>query len=242
MSVLAGLRAKDGYLFFIDDLTGGPLNNSGIVKLSKYCGALILTSNGEQLKRLQQVLDKCIKDKIHENDDLSDDLVKRIILFLKTEFHNDPSYKSIPLTFLLLVIGTDRTRQEHLEHVYIRHRVKETIERNGEREFITVFDIESPIPAGDIFYGNSNIIEYLAKRLSCSTHSVEVVKLLACLSVADFDKNDPSSINRIRMASLSQDKGFDWIENRELSSLTEEAGEVNFELEKGLNSYVSGKI
>ena len=239
MSVITGIKAKDGYLFFIDDLTAGSRNNGGIVKLSEYCGALILTSGADQLNRMQKVLARCIAGNIDNKDDLSDDLIEKLVRILKTEFQNDPSYKTMPLTFLLLVVGVNRKQENGLEHVYIRNRVSDRIKKNGSMEYETVFDIEPAIPAGNIFYGEANMIEYLAQQISSPGQPIDIIKLLACFSVIEVNTKENISLDGIKMACLSAENGFTRIESDEVSSLIKKARAVNPLLEQGLNSFMS---
>ena len=108
MPFIAGLKAKDGYIFFANNMTEDSRKNGAVVELSNYCGALILTSSGEQLQRLKKVLAKCVSREIRRTDDLSDGIVDKFVSNFKEEFQNDRSYRTMPLTFLLLVVGTNR--------------------------------------------------------------------------------------------------------------------------------------
>jgi hypothetical protein len=148
----------------------------------------------------------------------------------------------MPLTFLLLIVGTNRMREGRPEYVYLRNRVKEKIGKDSKKEFLTVFDIEPAVPARNIFYGYSNIIEYLAEQLSCPEHHSDIVKLMACFSITEIYNNDDLPLNRIRMASLSAEKGFVPIEPEELRSLTEKSREVCPMLEKGLRSFLPEEL
>ncbi len=239
MSVLAGLRGKDGYLFFIDDLTGGTLSNGGIVKLSNYCGALIMASSGQQLERLQEVLNRCITGEIGPEDDLSDNIIKKILVLFEEEFKNNSSYKTNPLTFLLLVIGFNRIQQGNLEYIYIRNRVAERIEKEGKREYRTILDKNPPVSADDIFFGDSGLIEYFARQLTCSGQPIDIIKLMACFSVTELNSKEISSLdNKIKMASLSPESGFSLIGSEEVRGLIEKTKGIAPMLKQGFNSFL----
>ena len=53
MSIIAGLRAKNGYLFINNKIAGDGRNNGAVVKLNEYCGALIITKKEDQLNRVK---------------------------------------------------------------------------------------------------------------------------------------------------------------------------------------------
>lgn len=239
MSVIAGIKAKEGYLFFIDDLTGGPQHNGGIAQLSRYCGALILTSGPDQLKRMRKVLGRCIDGNVDEKDDLSDDLVERLVQVLKTEFQQDPSYRTMPLTFLLLVVGLNRKQGGEMQHVYIRNRVSDRIGKDGKMEYETSFDIEPAKPAGNIFYGEANMIEYLARQVSCSGQPMDIIKLLACFSVIEAENREDIFPEGIKMASLSAENGFARTGADEVSAFLEKAREAGQLLERRSAGFIS---
>ncbi|MBI5410254.1 MAG: hypothetical protein HZA14_12905 [Nitrospirae bacterium] len=235
MPSVAGIKARDGYLFFVNALTEDPRNTSAVVELSDRCGALVLTSNEKQLQRLNNVLNKCVSCTLNKTDDLSDDLVNKAVSFLKKEFHEEPSYKTKPLTFLLLVVGTNSGAQGRLEYIYIRHRVSERLEKEGAREFVTTFDVEPPVPAHNVFYGDSDIIQYLAQQADGENIPMNAVKILACLSIPEAYYKDSALQSGVSMALLSAENGFEWVRTDEVLSLADKAEKVNSMLVEGLN-------
>jgi hypothetical protein len=255
MSVIAGLKAKDGYLFVTNNVPGDLCNNGDIVKLGKYCGALIVTRKEQRSKQVRDVLNKYLNEKKERIDGLSDSLINELILFLKMEFQRSPLYKSMPLPFLLLIIGISHGQQERLEYVFIRNRVKEVVEEGDTREFITAFDINPPVPVQDIFFGESNIIQYLSQQLPCRRFSIDVVKLLTYFSIHESQQtclpnrqeDNPlsrygSSTEGVKMACLSAETGFRWIDSEEIRLLADNARKLDTILTDGLNSFLFRKI
>lgn len=238
MPYIAGLKAKDGYIFVANNVTDNSRKNGSVVELSSHCGALILTSNGEQLNRFKKVLERCISGEIKRDHDLSDEIINKMTSFLEREFKDDASYKTMPLTFLLLVAGFNRQKQGSLEHVYIRNRVTERKEKDGIKEYVTTFDIEPAVPAGNIFYGESDIIQYLAQQLPCHDFPIDIVKMLAPLAMPDLLKKDRLYSSDIEMASLSSEDGFKSVVLEELSALSDKAGKVDSMLVQGLSEFL----
>jgi len=238
MSVIAGLSAKDGYLFVANNVTGDLCNNGDIVKLGKYCGALIVTRKEERSKNVRGVLNKYLNEKKERIDGLSDSLINELISFFKMEFQRNPFYEAMPLPFLLLIVGIGQNQQRRLEYVFIRNRVAEAIERNGKKEFITAFDVNPSVPAQDIFFGDSNIIQHLSQQLPCWKFPVDVVKLLSYFSISMYG----SSTEGVKMACLSAETGFRWIDSGELRLLANNARKLDTILTDGLNKFLSQDI
>jgi hypothetical protein len=238
MPYIAGLKAKDGYIFSVNNVTDNSRKNGSVVELSNHCGALILTSNGEQLNRFKKVLERCISGEIKRDHDLSDEIINKISSFLDREFKDDASYKTMPLTFLLLVVGSNRRKQGLLEHVYIRNRVTERKEKDGIKEYVTTFDIASAVPADNIFYGESDIIQYLAQQLPCQDFPIDIVKMIALLAIPDYLNKDRLLSPGIEMASLSAEDGFKRVGQEELSALSDKAGKVDSMLVEGLSEFL----
>ncbi|RJQ51139.1 MAG: hypothetical protein C4526_10785 [Nitrospiraceae bacterium] len=239
MPYIAGLKASDGYIFVASNIAGEGRKNGSVVRISDRCGALILTSNEEQLQRLKKVLERCVSSTIKKTDDLADGLIDRVLSSLKREFQEDGSYKTRPLTFLLLIVGANRLQEGSLEHVYIRNRVTERKETERGREYVTAFDIEPSVPAGNIFYGESDIIQYLARQLPCRSLPLNTIKILVPLSLKDSPDKTGTLASGIEMASLSSEAGFNKMETQELVSLYDKARKADSLLIEGLNNFTT---
>ncbi len=99
----------------------------------------------------------------------------------------------------------------------------------GERcyEYITRFEIQPSVPATNLFYGHSELPEYLVRQIAPNNLNSEVMKVLAYLALSETQKIDDSLFPGILMATVSMGKGFEWIEEEELYRLSGLAQQVD---------------
>lgn len=232
--IYSGLTANDGYVFITNDAFGGERDGSAIVRVNDYCALLIVTARGNFLIGVRDLLDKYILKLKGMGDGLSVELAEAIVRSLEEEFQREPSFKQNPLPFLLLMVGYNQKDPSTLEHIFVRNRVVKTIEKDNTREFVTAFDIKEITPATNLFYGNSELIQYMFDQLSSDALGLETVKLLSYFAMSETQKLDNSLFQGIKMAVISRGHGFGWIMVEELKELSEMARDVDAELSKSL--------
>lgn len=235
--VYLGLLADGGYIFVTNDRFGGKEQEGAIIRVNRFCGALIVTAKGRFLMRVREVLDKSLSNLNWREEGISIDLAQAVVELLEKEFQSEPHFKGNPLPFLLLLAGYSSTKPYGLEHVFIRNRVVDIIKKNGEKEYFTSFEIKPPVPATHLFYGHSELSEYLLHQMPANNLDAEVMKLLAYLALVETQKIDDSLFPEILMAVLSRERGFEWIRKEELHRLSEGAHRVDRLLMETLSSY-----
>ncbi len=232
--IYSGLTANDGYVLITNDLSGGKRDGSAIVRVNDHCALLIVTARGNFLIGVRDLLDKYILKLKGMGDGLSVELAEAIVRSFEEEFQKGPSFKQNPLPFLLLMVGYNQKDPSTLEHIFVRNRVVETIEKDNTREFVTAFDIKKATPAPNLFYGNSELVQYMFDQLSSDALGLEAVKLLSYFAMSETQKLDNSLFPAIRMAVISRGHGFRWITDEELKKLSKMARDVDAELSKSL--------
>jgi len=234
-SVYSGILSTDGYLFITNDIFGDAVDECAIVKVNRFCGALIVTARGNFLKRVRKLLNKYITEPDGAGNGLSMDLAREIIDFFRFEFQQDPSYRENPLPFLLLLVGYNLKQPACLEHIFVRNRVVKISERIEVKEYITDFDIQSPVPAKNLFYGHSELSHYLSQQLPLQSLDLESGKLISLFAMNQTQKIDKSISPDFRMAVIKEGIGFIWIDGKELQSLSDKSRLLEAELSDRLH-------
>ncbi len=240
-AIYSGLVSSDGYLFITNDIFGKKWDESAIVKVNKFCGALIVTARGNLLVRVRKVLKKCLSNLNGVGEGLSMDLANVIIESFELEFKRDSYFKKNPLPFLLLLVGLNTRQPTCFEHIFIRNRVVNIVGKDAEREYVTNFDNKTPVPARNLFYGHSELFQYLSQQLPSGGLNLEIIKLSAYLSMTVTQKIDTSLFPGIRMAIILKDNGFEWITVEEVQRLSNMSKTVETELSKELPGFFNNR-
>jgi len=219
-SIYLGLANKEGYIFSTNDIYGESEQDCAIARINNYCGALIVTAKGDFLIRVKELLKLCLDNIDSDEQGLSIDVAKSIIRSFETEFRNNTLIKENPLPFLLLLVGYNMKNPTNIEHVFVRNRVVKIDENNGKREYTTKFDFQPPVSDANLFYGYSELSQYLAEPLSSHNLDMEALKISAYFSITESQKLDNSLIPGIRMAVLTEEKGFEWVTEEEIHVLS----------------------
>jgi hypothetical protein len=218
--VYLGLLSERDYLFVTNDKFGSTEQEGAIVRVNKFCGALIVTAKGRFLIRVREVLDKSLFHLNWPEEGISIDLARAIVESLEQEFQREPHFRQNPLPFLLLLVGCSSKEPSSFEHIFIRNRVVEIIEKGGEKEYITRSEIQPPVPAPHLFYGHSELPEYLLRQIAPNDLNSEGMKILAYLVLSETQKIDESLFPGILMATVSRENGFEWVKEEELYRLS----------------------
>lgn len=232
--IYSGLIAEDGYLFITNDTFGTAEDSSAIVKVNKFCGALIVTAMGNILIRVREILDKSFLRFRDIGDGLSIDLAEAIVASFNVEFQKEQSFKYNPLPFLLLLVGYNLKGQPHLEHIFVRNRVVNIVDKGDAKEYTTAFEIRETALADNLFYGHSALIQYLSQQLPLNALNLDIVKLFAYFSMVETQNIDKSLSQGIRMATVSMGDGFRWIMEEESDGLSDMARNVDTRLSEEL--------
>jgi len=235
--VYLGLLSEGGYIFATNDTFGPTEHEGAIIRLNTFCGALVVTAKGRFLIRLREVLDKCLPDLNCSGEGISIDLAQAIVGALEQEFQGKPDFRGNPLPFLLLLVGRSSKESSSFEHIFIRNRVVDIIEKDGEKEYITRSEIQPPVPAKHLFYGHSELSEYLLRQMVSTNLNSEVMKVLAYLALSETQKIDDSLFPEILMATVSRENGFEWIKAEELYRLSGLAQTVDRTLTEKLSGF-----
>ena len=235
--VYLGLPSDGGYLFVTNDTFGAAEQEGAIVRINQLCGALIVTARGSFLIRVREVLDKCLSVLNGPEEGISIGLAQATVTAIEKEFQEKPHFRKNPLPFLLLLVGYRSKDPFSLEHIFIRNRVVDTLEKDGDKEYITRFDIQQPTHTTQLFYGHSELTEYLLRQVTPNSITSEMMKVLAYLALTETQKIDDSVFPRILMATLSRDRGFDWVREEEIHRLSGLAERVDRMLTGKLSSY-----
>lgn len=225
--IYLGLLSEGGYLFVTNDRFGAAEQEGAIVRINKFCGALIVTAKGRFLIRVRGVLDKSLSHLNCPEEGISIDLAQAMVGSLEQEFQQEQDFRRNPLPFLLLLVGCSSKEPSRFEHIFIRNRVVEIIDREGEKEYITRFEIQPSVPATHLFYGHSELPEYLLRQIVPNHLESEMMKILAYLALSETQKIDDSLFPGILMASVSREKGFEWVREEELYKLSGLAKKVD---------------
>jgi len=233
-AIYSGLAAQGGYVLVTNDTFGAGENEGAIARINDHCGAFIVTARGKTLPRVRDVLDKCIANLNGMGNGLSEELAKAIVKSFTMKHREDPAFKENPLPFLLLLVGYNFKQPPSLEHIFVRNRVVKIEEHEGKREYITAFDMNTSVPARNLFFGYAELSEYLSERLPLCELDLEAVKLFAYHSMAETQRVDKSLSPDIRMATISESDGFEWIPGEALESLSGMSKNVTQDLSKRL--------
>jgi hypothetical protein len=233
-SIYSGFLSNNGYLFITNDIFGITEDEGAIVKVNNLCGALIVTTRRDLLIRMRNLLDRCLFNLTDMGEGLSINLARIIVDSFKREFQKEPNFKENPLPFLMLLVGYTPKQPSCPEHIFIRNRVIEIIEKNVTKEYVTDFEIQTPVPAKNLFYGHSELIQFLFQQLPAEGLDLEMMKLFAYFSITETHKIDGAIFPDVRMASISKDNGFEWIKAEEMDRLSSMAKSVEIKLSKGL--------
>lgn len=225
--VYLGLLSEGGYLFVTNDRFGATEQEGAIIQVNPFCGALIVTAKGRFLIRVREVLDKILSHLNCPEEGISTNLAQAMVESLEQEFQKEQDFKRNPLPFLLLLVGCSSKEPSRFEHIFIRNRVVEIIEKDGEKEYITRSEIQPLVPASHLFYGHSELPEYLIKMIAPNHLGSETMKVLAYLALSETQKIDDSLFPGILMASVSREKGFEWVKEEELYKLSGLAKKVD---------------
>ena len=236
-AIYSGLVSSDGYLFVTTDTFGNDQNACAIVKVNKYCGALVVTPKGNSLIRVKEVLDKFHSSFKKIEGGLSTDTAMTIVNSFKAEFQKEPSFKEKPLTFLLLLVGCNTKQFSSFEHIFIRNRVIKIMEENNKKIYTTEFDIKPPVQAPNLYYGHSELFQYLTLQLNEKELELDALKLLTYFSMVETQKVDSSLYRNIRMAIISKGNGFKWIKDGNIHMLSDMTKGVDESLSKGINNF-----
>ena len=231
-AIYSGLITNDGYLFATNDIFGAAQEECAIVRVNRYCGAIVVTARGNFLPNVKILLERILPG-ISDTEWLSGDLAGEIVESFKREFEKDPSFRTSPLPFLFLLVGFSGRGLRQVEHIFIRNRVVEVVNTDDGKEYITGFDINHQGQSADIFYGHSELIEYLYRHLKHRKLNSEVMKLFTCFSFIQMQQLDNSLHLNIRMAAIS-DRGFEWVKEEELKTLQTVAVKFDTSLSEGL--------
>ena len=236
--VYLGLLSDGGYIFVTNDSFGTTEHEGAIVRVNKFCGALIVTAKGRFLIRLREILDKNLSNLNCPEQGISIDLAQAIVESLEQEFQREPDFRKNPLPFLLLLVGCSSKESSSFEHIFIRNRVVDIIEKDGEKEYITRSEIQPPVPAKHLFYGHSELPEYLLRQISPNNLGPRAMRVLAYLALSETQKLDDSLFPGILMATVSRGKGFEWIREEELYKLSSLAQTVDRMLVEKLSGFL----
>ena len=231
-AIYSGLITNDGYLFATNDIFGEAQEECAIVRVNRHCGALVVTARGNFLPSVKVLLERILPG-ISDTEWLSGDLAGEIVESFKREFEKDPSFRTSPLPFLFLLVGFSGRGLRQVEHIFIRNRVVEVVNTDESKEYITGFDINHQGQSADIFYGHSELIEYLYMHLKHRGLDSEAMKLFTCFSLIQTQKLDDSLYQNIRMATIS-DRGFEWVKEEELKALQTMTAKFDTSLYDGL--------
>src|SRR4030042_6480511 len=145
--VYLGLLSDRDYLFVTNDKFGSTEREGAIIRVNKFCGALIVTAKGRFLIRLREVLDRSLSNINRSEEGISIDLAQAIVESLEQEFKREPDFRKNPLPFLLLLVGCSSKESSSFEHIFIRNRAVDIIEKDGEKGYITRSEIQPPVAA-----------------------------------------------------------------------------------------------
>ena len=237
--VYLGLLSEESYLLLTNDRFGTTEQEGAIVRLNQFCGALIVTAKGRFLIRLREVLDKSLFRLNCPEEGISIDLAQALVGSLEQEFQREQDFKRNPLPFLLLLVGCSSKEPSRFEHIFIRNRVVEIIEKDREKEYITRSEIRPSVPAIHLFYGHSELPEYLFRQIAPDPLKSEMMKVLAYLALSETQKIDDSLFPGILMATISKGKGFEWVKEEELCRLSGLAQKVDRTFTEKLSGFLS---
>ena len=237
-AIYSGIVSRDGYVFATNDIFGASPDECAIVRVNSRCGGFIVTAKGNLLSKVMEVLKACLSRLHGMPEGISEDHATAIKESFLEERRKEPDGSQRPLPFLLLLVGYHPERPGSLEHIFIRNRVTDILEKSGTKEYITCFDMRPPVPSGNLFYGHSELSRYLSRQLPSDGLEGEITEILSYLSIAETQIIDKSLFPGIRMATLSDANGFAWVGEEVLHGLAEKSRKADGWLTQGLiNSF-----
>ncbi len=234
-AIYLGFTLDGSCVFATNDCFGAGREESAIVEVNRSCGALVITTRGDFLRRFSEIWNRRVGQAKQPQDGLSRELAEAIVNSFEAEFRKDPAHVKSPLPFLLLLIGSDTRERSSLKHIFVRNRVLTASAEGEEKEYTTGFEIREPVPAESLFYGHSELARYWFELFGAGNLTPLMMKLIACIAVAETQKLDVTIYPGIRMAFLSGGEGFRWVEEDELRGLTALASEASRIMSEGVS-------
>lgn len=218
-AVYLGLVSNGNCLFVTNDFFGEAREECALVEVNRRCGALVVTTRGSFLRRFREIWNRSVAPVAAAQDGLSVELADVIKTSFETVFGQDAVFVGKPLPFLLLLIGADLQENAGLKHIFMRNRVLATSVEGQAKKYTTGFEAHAPEPAESLFYGHSELARYWFRLLEGARPTLAVMKLVALYSLTETQRLDDSIYPGIRMATLSAEEGFRWVEEAELKGL-----------------------
>ena len=226
-AIYSGFLTGDGYLFITNDIADKSQNGCAILEINRHCGALLVTTRKEFLDRALLIFETIqFENKREDISSLSEKTAETIMSTFTETFDSDPTYAENPLPFLLLLVGDDFDKTGSYSHIFIRNRVVDRNNSNGVTRYVTEFDYQEPVPARNLFYGYSEIFQYLVQAVSDGSAPLETMKPFACFALAESRKVIGSLYPGVRMASLTAGAGFTRIGVEEIDLCAKSAAAI----------------
>ncbi|MFH2059855.1 MAG: hypothetical protein ABIJ59_13255 [Pseudomonadota bacterium] len=240
-SIYIGLTGKNSYVFGTNDIYGTKNSECAIARINRHCGALIVTAKGDFLIRLNKILEECFENLSIEEEGISIDLAKKIIHYLEEHFRKDSKFKSNPLPFLLLLVGFNLENSERIEHIFLRHRVIKIEEVKNKKIYTTQFDFQEPVCETDLFYGFSELSEYISGQILEKNAELEKVMRSVYFSLVQTQQMDSSLLPGIRMATLSESNGFEWVDEKVLDQISNQTEKLCKKLKGEMQTFLKSE-
>ncbi len=218
-AVYLGLVSNGNCLLVTNDFFGEAREECALVEVNRHCGALVVTTKGSFLRRFREIWNRSVAPVAAAQDGLSVQLAEAIRTSFETVFGQDSAFAARPLPFLLLLIGDELPENAGLKHIFMRNRVLTTSVEEQVKKYTTGFEAHAPVPAESLFYGHSELARYWFGLLEGAKPTLAVMKLAALYSLTETQKLDGSIYPGVRMATLSPEGGFRWVEEAELKGL-----------------------
>ena len=226
-AIYSGFVLPDSYLFITNAVFGKKEHEAAIVRINRFCAAFVVTVDQNLLIRANEALSSILSSLNTGDAGISMGLAEAIVESFKVRFQREPFFRENPLPFLLLLVGYTREKSPRIEHIFIRNRVTEAVKKHGKTEYVTAFEIQSPVPAQNIFYGHFELSNYLSLQLPKNHLSLDAMKVFACLSLMETQNLDGSLFPEIRLATISEENGFEWITEKECRKICDKARKVD---------------
>ncbi len=233
-SVYSGVVSREGYVFTTNDIFGASPDECAILRVNSQCGAFIVTAKGNLLIKVSEILKRCLATLQGLPVGISRDLSIAITESFQEKHRKEPGWMQRPLPFLLLLVGYNQERPRRLEYLFARNRVTGIREKDGTKEYVTSFDMQPPVPARNLYYGHSELTQYITRQLPTNGLELETIQLLSCLCVMETQSIDRSVSAGIRMATLSEAEGFAWASEEALHRFSEMGKKVDVRMTRGL--------
>ncbi len=218
-AVYLGLVSNGNCVFVTNDYFGEARGECALLEVNRHCGGLVVTTRGTFLRRFREIWNGSVAQMAGARDGVSMQLAEAIKISFERVFNQDPVFAEKPLPFLLLLIGSEPDGDAGLKHIFTRNRVLTASEDEQGRKYTTVFEAHAPVPAASLFYGHSELARYWFRLLEGGKPAPAVMKLTAFHSLTETQKLDGSIYHGIRMATLSAEGGFRWVEEDELKRI-----------------------